>query len=153
MVGEKNSYKIEDLKKDLIPIARRMPAYVRLISALLKDPRFSKKQKAALAAGLGYLVSPIDLIPGAVPLLGQLDDILAVLIALNIAISAAPLEVVEPHLEASGLSFKIIEEDAATVRRTIKDISVTTAKAAGRGLSKLGKVFLRAAQKSFSNKD
>jgi uncharacterized membrane protein YkvA (DUF1232 family) len=151
-MSEKDSYSIDDLKRDLVPIIKRIPAYTKLISALLRDPRISKTQKATLGAGLAYLASPVDFIPGVVPVLGQLDDLLATLIALNSALSHAPREVVEPHLKDSGLSFETVGDDAATVKRIIKDLSVAVAKAAGKGLSKLGKALLRAARKSLEPK-
>jgi uncharacterized membrane protein YkvA (DUF1232 family) len=152
-MGEKNdSYGIDDLKRDLVPIIKRIPAYTKLISAFLRDPRISKRQKATLGAGLAYLASPVDFIPGVVPVLGQLDDLLATLIALNSALSHAPKEVVEPHLKDSGLSFEIVREDAATVKRIIKELSVAAARAAGRGLSKLGRALLDKAQRSIRPK-
>lgn len=153
MVEKKNAYGIEDLKRNLLPIIKRIPAYTRLILALLKDPRISKKQKAALGVGLAYLASPIDFIPGVVPVLGQLDDLLATLIAINVALSLAPRDVVEPHLKDCGLTLEVIEEDAVAVKRTIKDLSIAVAKAAGRGLTKLGKGLLRAAQRSMKSKN
>lgn len=152
-MDEKNdSYGIDDLKRDLVPIIKRIPAYTKLISALLRDPRISKTQKATLGAGLAYLASPVDFIPGVVPVLGQLDDLLATLIALNSALAHAPREVVEPHLKDSGLSFETVGEDSTTVKRIIKDLSVAAAKAAGRGLSRLGKALLNKAQRSLRTK-
>lgn len=152
MASEKSSEKIEALKRDLVPIVKRMPAYAKLISALLKDQRLSKRQKATLAAGLGYLASPIDFIPGVVPVLGQLDDLLAVLIALNAALSAAPRDVVEPHLKECSLTFEIVREDAETVKQTIKKLSIAAAKVAGHGLNKLGRAILKTARKSLKPK-
>jgi len=152
MANEKSSDLVENLKRDLVPVIKRIPAYTKLISALLRDPRISRKQKVALGAGLGYLASPLYFIPGVVPVLGQLDDLLAILIALNAALSLAPRDVVEPHLMNCGLTFEIVKEDAATAKRVIKDLSIAAAKAAGRGLSKLGRGLLKAAQKSMKPK-
>ncbi|MCL6472586.1 MAG: DUF1232 domain-containing protein [Firmicutes bacterium] len=132
-------YRLEDLKHDLMPILKRMPAYAKLTAGLAKDPRIAKSDKAKLAAGLGYLASPIDLIPGIIPILGQLDDILAVLIAVNNVLSSSPKEIIEPHLAEAGLTYAIVDKDIVTIKRVLKDISVTLVKKTGRGLLKAGR--------------
>lgn len=132
-------YGLEDLKRDLIPIMKRMPAYAKLLTLLAKDPRISKTDKTKLAAGIGYMVSPIDLIPGIIPVLGQLDDMLAVLIVLRNVMSTAPAAIINPYLDEVGLSYETVDADTAVVKRTIKDISVTLAKKTGRGLLRIGR--------------
>ncbi len=44
----------------------------------LDDPRTPRNAKLLGAAVLAYLVSPIDLIPDFIPVLGQLDDLILV---------------------------------------------------------------------------
>ena len=44
----------------------------------LKDPRTPKAARVLGAAVLAYLLSPIDLIPDFIPVLGQLDDLVLV---------------------------------------------------------------------------
>jgi uncharacterized membrane protein YkvA (DUF1232 family) len=44
----------------------------------LQDPRTPPKAKMLGGAVLAYLLSPIDLIPDFIPVLGQLDDLLIV---------------------------------------------------------------------------
>ncbi|HZD60327.1 MAG TPA: YkvA family protein, partial [Anaerolineae bacterium] len=92
-----------------------------------------------LAAGIGYMASPIDLIPGVIPVLGQLDDILAILIVLNNVLSSSPREVIEPYLDETGLSYELVDADVATTKRVLKDLSITLAKKTGRGLLKIGR--------------
>ena len=50
-------------------MVRRTPAYTKLAWRLGKDPMLSKARRAAVVAAAGYLVSPVDLIPGFVPVL------------------------------------------------------------------------------------
>jgi uncharacterized membrane protein YkvA (DUF1232 family) len=60
--------------------ALAVPRLALLIPKLLSDERVSPRTKLALA-GLGvYLVSPVDFLPDFIPVLGQLDDLAAVLI-------------------------------------------------------------------------
>lgn len=47
-----------------------------------------------------YLVFPFDLIPDAVPVLGQLDDVVIALLALALLVAFTPREVLERALEA-----------------------------------------------------
>ena len=56
-------------------LLRALPDIVRAISGLAKDPVLPKAAKIALAAAVLYLVSPVDLIPDFIPVLGHLDDV------------------------------------------------------------------------------
>ena len=56
-------------------LLRAVPDLVRLIAGLAGDPRLPRSVKAALAAAVLYLLSPIDLLPDFIPFLGYLDDV------------------------------------------------------------------------------
>ena len=84
-------------------MVRRMPAYLRLSWRLGKDPLLSKARRAAVIAAAGYLASPVDLVPGVIPVLGQLDDIAVALAALRLALGGLDPERRRVHLEAVGL--------------------------------------------------
>ena len=62
--------------------------YLRLTLALLRDPAVSKHRRAALLAAAAYFASPIDLIPGIVPVLGQVDDLAVAILAIRLALNA-----------------------------------------------------------------
>ena len=55
-------------------LAATIPNLVVLFRGLLGDPRVSKGSKAWLWFALGWLVSPVDLIPESIPIIGPLDD-------------------------------------------------------------------------------
>jgi len=58
-----------------------VPDVVRLVRDLLVDPSAPRSVRLALVILLAWLVSPIDLIPEFIPILGPLDDaIVAVLV-------------------------------------------------------------------------
>ncbi len=61
-------------------LAGFVPDCAVLCRRLLRDPRVPRARKLALAAMLGYLLLPFDLVPDFIPVAGQLDD--AVLLAL-----------------------------------------------------------------------
>jgi uncharacterized membrane protein YkvA (DUF1232 family) len=65
-----------------------LTAYVddlQLAYKMLRDPHFqiSKETKTILIIALLYVISPIDLIPDAIPLLGLVDDVLVAGFALR----------------------------------------------------------------------
>jgi uncharacterized membrane protein YkvA (DUF1232 family) len=96
----------------------RLPSYVRLIRALLGDRRLGRFRKAGLGAGLAYLASPIDLVPGIVPVLGQLDDLLVVLLAIRYALRGLPGPAADALLGSVGLSRDLLARDIGNVRAT-----------------------------------
>ena len=65
------------------PAIRVIPDVVRLTRALLADPATPVMTKVALAGMFLYLISPIDLIPDFIPVLGQLDDVAVAAIVLR----------------------------------------------------------------------
>jgi uncharacterized membrane protein YkvA (DUF1232 family) len=101
-----------------IGVVARIPRYVRLGWALVNDQTVSGKGKAALAGALAYAVSPIDPVPGFIPVIGQLDDLAVLLLAVRAALKSAPTEVGDRHLSDAGLSWDILERDLVTLRAT-----------------------------------
>lgn len=74
-------------------LAAFLPDCVTTVRLLRKDPRVPKRAKVAvLIAGL-WVLSPIDLIPEFIPVIGPLDDILVVALALRYAARKVPREV------------------------------------------------------------
>ena len=58
---------------------------LQLAYTMLRDPHFqiSKQTKTVLIIALLYIISPIDLLPDAIPLLGLVDDVLVAGFALR----------------------------------------------------------------------
>lgn len=74
-----------------------LPNLVKLLGRLAKDQRVPRRSKLVVAAALGYLVSPIDVLPELIPVVGVMDDILVVALALNHLINVAGEDVVLEH--------------------------------------------------------
>ena len=66
-----------------IPAIRLVPDLVRLVRALLADATVPRRVKVALGGLLLYLVSPIDLVPEAVPIIGSVDDLIVAALVLR----------------------------------------------------------------------
>lgn len=105
----------------MVDLIRRLPTYVRLVWALLRDRRVPAAQKLILAGIGAYLFFPIDLIPDFVPVLGQLDDLAVVLLGLDLFIRSAPADIVEEHLAKISQDKDQLRRDVATAERLLGD--------------------------------
>jgi uncharacterized membrane protein YkvA (DUF1232 family) len=56
---------------------------VRLVRSLLADPGTPTNVRLALAGLLVYLLSPLDLIPDVVPVIGAVDDLIISVVVLR----------------------------------------------------------------------
>lgn len=65
---------------------------------LLQDPDVGIPGKLTLIVLVGYLALPFDIIPDFIPVLGQIDDVAVVFIAIGILILAVPRERFEAAL-------------------------------------------------------
>jgi uncharacterized membrane protein YkvA (DUF1232 family) len=76
-------------------ISAFLPDCAVLLSRLLRDPRVPRRAKVPVVLLLPYLVSPIDLIPDFIPVLGQLDDVVLAALVLRRVVRVAGREIVE----------------------------------------------------------
>ena len=74
---------------------------IKLILRLIGDRRVNFLLKLLPIGALIYLVSPIDLIPGAVlPVIGALDDVAVLWLGATLFVSLCPEDIVEEHTRA-----------------------------------------------------
>ena len=125
-----------------------MPKYAKLAWALARDKRLSKVRRAAVLAAAGYVVSPIDLVPGVIPLVGQLDDLAIALAAIRLALAGLKPEVRAEKLAAAGLTERDLANDVRTtgaianwlgrsgvrIARTATSTAITGGRAAARAV-------------------
>jgi uncharacterized membrane protein YkvA (DUF1232 family) len=64
-------------------LLRVIPDVLRLVRRLLGDPAVPLRVKVALSILLAWLISPIDLIPEFIPILGPLDDVVVAVLILR----------------------------------------------------------------------
>jgi uncharacterized membrane protein YkvA (DUF1232 family) len=74
-------------------LAAFIPDSVTAVRRLRKDPRVPRRAKVALVVAGIWLASPIDLIPDFVPVIGTLDDIVVVVLAVRYAGRRVPRDV------------------------------------------------------------
>lgn len=74
-------------------LAAFIPDCVTTVRRLRRDPRVPRRAKIAIVVAGLWVASPIDLIPEFVPVIGPLDDLVVVALALRYAARQVPREV------------------------------------------------------------
>jgi uncharacterized membrane protein YkvA (DUF1232 family) len=71
-------------------VAEFLPSCVTTARALRKHPDVPTSAKVALLVAVVWVVSPIDLLPEFLPVIGPLDDVVAVILLLRYAARRIP---------------------------------------------------------------
>jgi uncharacterized membrane protein YkvA (DUF1232 family) len=85
-------------------LAGFLPDCVTAMRVLRRDPRVPRRAKIAVVIAMLWVLSPIDLIPEFLPVIGPLDDVIAVALLLRYAGRSVPRQVLldawpsDPHL-------------------------------------------------------
>lgn len=74
-----------------------LPNLFILLGRLAADERIPRESKLALAAATAYFVSPIDLVPDFIPVLGQFDDLIALLVILDGVLNHLDPNIIREH--------------------------------------------------------
>lgn len=131
---------------------KRLPAYVRLVAAMMKDPEVPNAAKAMLGVGGAYAVSPVDLVPGVIPVAGQLDDLYVLLTAIQQSVKRTPTTVANRHLEAVGISRGDIDGDLKSVRDVVRMAVVKSVRFGGKVLGRVSRAAIRITDERFRHK-
>ena len=81
--------------------AKRIKANIPAVFLALKDTRTPFPAKLLAAVTIGYALSPIDLIPDFIPVLGYLDDVILLPALIALTMKLIPEEVWEECKEKS----------------------------------------------------
>ena len=100
-----------------LPLASRAPLYGRLFWELVRDDRTPVGRKALLAGALGYLVLGRDLVPDDLPVIGGLDDLVVVVLAVDVFLDGVPTDVLDEKLDELGIDPRAFRGDVARIRR------------------------------------
>ncbi|MGE5652981.1 MAG: YkvA family protein, partial [Bacillota bacterium] len=125
------------VKELLQPTLKRLPRYGRVVYALYTHPKVTRWAKGKLTLGLVYSALPIDLIPGFIPVIEQLDDLLVVLIAVQSALVCLSSEDRELLLQRNGITADDLDQDVARLKAAVKVVVHQGGRLATKGL-KLG---------------
>ncbi|HHF09559.1 MAG TPA: DUF1232 domain-containing protein [Methanomicrobia archaeon] len=75
--------------------AKQLKIDVYALYLAYKDPRVPWHAKIFIALIVGYALSPIDLIPDFIPVLGYLDDLIIIPAGISLSLKMIPKEVLE----------------------------------------------------------
>jgi len=100
-----------------VPVASRVPVYARLVWALVADARVPASRKAILAGAAGYVLFGRDIIPDDIPVLGGIDDLAVVVLAVEIFLDGVPDEILDEKLDELEIDRAAFRRDMDQVRR------------------------------------
>ncbi len=96
---------------------RLLPDLLRLIRRLAADHSVAVGIRVRLVLLLAYLLSPIDLVPDFIPVVGYADDAVIVALVLRSVIKRAGEDAVRRHWPGTPAGLDIILQAARPVRR------------------------------------
>jgi uncharacterized membrane protein YkvA (DUF1232 family) len=91
--------------------------YSRLIWALAKDGRIPATRKAILVGAAGYVLVGRDLIPDDIPIVGGIDDLAIVVLAVELFFEGIPDEILDEKIQELEIDGEVFRRDMDQVRR------------------------------------
>ena len=104
-------------REDARALAGFIPDCVVLFSRLMADNRVPRRRKLLLAALVGYLALPFDLVPDFIPIAGQLDDVLIVALVLRRFLRGGGDDLVREHWPGPERSLRLVLRAAGAAPR------------------------------------
>jgi uncharacterized membrane protein YkvA (DUF1232 family) len=96
--------------------ARTIKRDIHALYLASRDPRVPWYAKAMAVIVAGYALSPIDLIPDFVPVLGYLDDVILVPLGIVLVVRMIPPEIMAEHRDlASAAQDRSVSRTAAVI--------------------------------------
>jgi uncharacterized membrane protein YkvA (DUF1232 family) len=89
-------------------VARFIPDCIGLVRRLLGDPRVPRRHKLLLGAVVGYLALPFDLVPDFIPVVGHVDDVVVVVLALRVVLAGSGSDLVREHWRGPERSLAMV---------------------------------------------
>jgi uncharacterized membrane protein YkvA (DUF1232 family) len=94
-----------ELRSRVGDVARFVASVARLLRGVATDPRVPRSAKVVAVVAAAYVVSPVDLIPDVLPVIGQLDDVWIISRALRHLLRTAGHDVVREHWDGTDEGF------------------------------------------------
>ena len=96
---------------------RLLPDVLRLVARLARDRSLPRGVRLRLWLLLGYLASPVDLVPDVVPVLGYADDAVLVVWVLRSVVRRAGVEAIHAHWPGTPDGLRSLERLAGVAER------------------------------------
>jgi uncharacterized membrane protein YkvA (DUF1232 family) len=95
-------------REDFRALAGFVPDCAVLFSRLARDRRVPRRSKALLFVLAGYLVLPFDVIPDFIPVVGHVDDALAIAFVFRRLLRRVEPTVLEEHWPGPRASLNVV---------------------------------------------
>ena len=95
---------MSNITQGLKQLVKHLKSEVLPLFFAYRDPRVPWYAKLLIVIEVGYALSPIDLIPDLIPVLGYLDDIVLVPFGIAMVIKMIPRQVMEEAREKASKS-------------------------------------------------
>lgn len=86
-----------------------LPDVVRLVARLARDPTLPRAVRVRLWLLLGYLASPVDVVPDFIPVVGYADDAVVVVVVLRSVVRRAGREPLHRHWPGTADGLAVVE--------------------------------------------
>ena len=84
-------------KRTVVGAVRDLPNFIRLLYGLVTDPRVETLDKLLVAGAVAYVLIPEDIFPDFIPLIGEVDDVFVLVLALRQLMKSAGREIMLEH--------------------------------------------------------
>lgn len=101
-----------------------LPDLIALLVRLLKDKRIPLKLRISVMISLGYLMSPIDIMPDFIPFIGNLDDLAVAFFALNKIINSVPHNIILENWSGEDNIIELIKEGVDYIYNMTKAVKI-----------------------------
>jgi uncharacterized membrane protein YkvA (DUF1232 family) len=139
-MAHKSEINENKLKTILWPIARRTPTYLRLAWALVREPAIPQRHKLMIYGMLVYQVTPIHFVVSPIPVVGQLDGIVLLLLGIRQMVEHCPPRVARRHFARLNLAPNQFNEDLKAVQALCGDAAKSVARRIGSDARFAGRV-------------
>lgn len=84
-------------KRTVIDAVRELPNFLRLLYGLVTDPRVELLDKLLVAGAVAYVMIPEDVFPDFIPVIGEVDDVFVLVLAIRQLMKSAGREIILEH--------------------------------------------------------
>jgi uncharacterized membrane protein YkvA (DUF1232 family) len=80
-----------------VDAVRELPNFLRLLYGLITDSRVELLDKLLVAGAVAYVLIPEDVFPDFIPLIGEVDDVFVLVLAIRQLMKSAGREIILEH--------------------------------------------------------
>jgi uncharacterized membrane protein YkvA (DUF1232 family) len=105
---------------------QRLQKQAHVFFLVFKHPRTPWYARLVAAFAAGYLVSPIQIIPNFIPVIGSLDDVLVLYVGMKLLVRMSPPDVLAECREVADTAETLRKEESSWAASVVVPIAVLT---------------------------